>query len=136
MTTLTATDAITLLREAVQVRGADTVIPGSDCMYIHGNEQVTPGCMVGQALWLRFGEDKVTAAFSPMDDGEGGTFEPNVETVTDVNVQIAMERVDIVLDRGAVNVFREAQMAQDNQRPWGEALADAEALFAKHYYAK
>lgn len=117
--TITGTDALALLKRAVEERGEDYVYPAelkgprpgdlrevseTTCRYFTDG---APSCIAGQALaYLGF-----TQADLAPHENRGASY--------------VFEALGLNMTRAAVYGFEAAQGAQDSGQPWGEALKDA-----------
>lgn len=147
MTTLiTRPKALDLLREAVKVKGADH--KQFVCSYVEGVKgEPMPGCIVGQALTVKVGFDKMLDVFAVDPDEEDHiAVQRNNAAIVDTfsgepdsKFAEALDALGLRLSAPARKVWDLAQKAQDGRLPvnadgsyrpkmtWGEALAFAEA---------
>lgn len=129
--------AVDLLRAAVAENGADFVyeqdtssLPGPLCLYV--NKDLTPSCIVGNAL-IRAGADP--QVLKDADESVGTYHDPFYDEdvrVSDTGIgspdfNLYLSEHGIKLTGEARVIFERAQHLQDNGRPWGEALREAEA---------
>ena len=107
---ITKTKALQLLKNAVERKGADYVYPSvGNCKYVVNKTK--PSCLVGEAL-LEAGVPPSRLYGQP---------------INKLRIDGIVDRLgdDVVIDRGAVQVFGDAQDQQDTGETWGTALKAA-----------
>lgn len=116
---ITKKDALRLLAEAVEKKGRDYVDPNAadgDCTYLDTAGR-RPGCIVGHALHAAGVKPKVLRDLDHLTVSGFGAEEPIVVAT--------LAEKGVALTGGAVAVFREAQIKQDDGMSWGVALTAA-----------
>lgn len=109
----TVKDALEALDNAVKDRGEDFVYPEEwktklgSCMYFHGS---CPACIVGHVLH-QWGLKHDTIAY-----GEHSTLG---------EAEAPLGGLNTFLSEGVLEVLTAAQIAQDEDTPWGEAVRQA-----------
>lgn len=115
--TLTREEAIRYLREVVDEKGADYVYPLSEhhslCTYVHEDQ---PSCIVGHVLY-RAG--LTVEQLKTLDSPGVPVRETSISTLWKEDL------LPIDIDQDAIDALHVAQVSQDSQSTWGEALADA-----------
>jgi hypothetical protein len=110
-------EAVRGLRLALEARGETYVYPRKDnmCNYVHNG---VPDCLVAEALH-QIGVPMETLDWMQVNLSEIGEYDGE----EDRYIVAAAPSVDITPE--AVEVFANAQSAQDVGTPWGEAVAEA-----------
>jgi hypothetical protein len=114
---LTVTKVKDLLAEAVALKGADYVYTTPDgkqgsvdyqptCLYVHGSR---PGCIVGHVL------NKAGVSLARLREEERN----------DASNVLRNLREDLAYEDGVSQLLQDAQGAQDEGVPWGEAVRQA-----------
>jgi hypothetical protein len=118
-------DLGTKLIETVRQKAAEnphfiyTPPDGDQCVYVHEGK---PSCIVGHALWAEelIGPEleKDTSRVGHYGDVPNGTTAP-----------ILLEYLNLTLNGGEVEWLNMVQSHQDNDVPWGRAVATADRNF-------
>jgi hypothetical protein len=136
------TDALTLIEQAVETRGAEWVYPDTgECRYMYGPEDYEdsdgylhePSPQLVQA----FGEEKQPAClvgfiFYTLDprieqemwDNNDNSITGWMGDVSDYTIRLGMDE-DIIVTHKAILTLQSAQSAQDTGSTWGRALEQA-----------
>lgn len=117
---INAERALSLLEEVVAERGSDyryEPLEGSrSCVYQFDGK---PHCAVGLALF----KAGVSAAILKEMDSEPETDITHIVMGGDFNQEPFLEDFNVFIDEGATSVFASFQEAQDEQEPYGFAMA-------------
>jgi hypothetical protein len=81
---------------------------GTSCLYVHDGQ---PSCLIGQALW---GAGCINAQFER-------NWTHNTERIDGIALALGLE-----LDPAEIEWLGRVQDSQDNQAPWGRAVAAAD----------
>lgn len=125
VTVITARKAVSLLKKAVNVKGAHHTQTG--CYYVTdqvgrnfknagGHATPTYGCLVGTALALEVGLPVLTAGI--------GQCHFNSEGLVSFSDRLP-ELINVRLTKKAQAIFATAQKYQDRHNTWGDSLARA-----------